>query len=54
MPCRPVGWFDPQVGDVCAFLAAPGADAVNGAVLAVDGGYAVTKAAGGSPFARSA
>ena len=43
-----------QVGDVCAFLAAPGADAVNGAVLAVDGGYAVTKAAGGSPFARSA
>lgn len=41
-----------EVGDVCALLAAPGADAVNGAVLAVDGGYAVTKAAGGSPFAR--
>ena len=39
-----------EVGDVCALLAAPGADAVNGAVLAVDGGYAVTKAAGGSPF----
>ena len=43
-----------EVGDVCALLAAPGADAVNGALLSVDGGYAVTKAAGGSPFARSA
>ena len=43
-----------QVGDVCAILAAPGADAVTGAVVAVDGGYAVTKAVGGSPFARSA
>ena len=42
-----------DVGDVCALLAAPGADAVNGAIVAVDGGYAVTKAAGGSPFARS-
>ena len=35
-----------EVGDVCALLAAPEADAVNGAVIAVDGGYAVTKAAG--------
>jgi NAD(P)-dependent dehydrogenase (short-subunit alcohol dehydrogenase family) len=42
-----------EVGDVCALLAAPEADAVNGAVVAVDGGYVVTKAGGGSPFARS-
>lgn len=42
-----------EVGDVCALLAAPEADVVNGAVVAVDGGYAVTKAAGGSPFAGS-
>jgi NAD(P)-dependent dehydrogenase (short-subunit alcohol dehydrogenase family) len=41
-----------EVGDVCALLAAPEADAVNGAVVAVDGGYVVTKAGGGSPFAR--
>lgn len=42
-----------QVGDVCALLAAPEADAVNGAVVTVDGGYTVTKAGGGSPFARA-
>ena len=42
-----------EVGDACALLAAPGADAVNGAVVTVDGGYTVTKAVGGSPFPRS-
>jgi enoyl-[acyl-carrier-protein] reductase (NADH) len=41
-----------EVGDACVLLASAGADAVNGAVVAVDGGYAVTKALGGSPFAR--
>jgi 3-oxoacyl-[acyl-carrier protein] reductase len=41
-----------DVGETCVFLASAGADAVNGAVVAVDGGYAVTKALGGSPFAR--
>lgn len=41
-----------EVGEVCALLVSPGADAVNGAVVTVDGGYAVTKAGGGSPFAQ--
>ncbi len=41
-----------EVGDVCALLVSPGADAVNGAVVTVDGGYAVTKTVGGSPFAQ--
>lgn len=40
-----------EVGDACALLAAPGAGAVVGAIVTVDGGYAVTKALGGSPFA---
>ncbi len=32
-------------------LAGPGGKYVSGAVVPVDGGYAVTKAVGGSPFA---
>jgi NAD(P)-dependent dehydrogenase (short-subunit alcohol dehydrogenase family) len=43
-----------EVGDVCGLLAAAEADVVNGAVVAVDGGYVVTKALGGSPFTRPA
>lgn len=39
-----------DVGAVCAALAAPGAAFVTGAIVTVDGGYAVTKAVGGSPF----
>jgi NAD(P)-dependent dehydrogenase (short-subunit alcohol dehydrogenase family) len=40
-----------DVGAACAMLASPQAGFVNGAVVPVDGGYAVTKAVGGSPFA---
>lgn len=40
-----------DVGAACAMLAGPGAQYVSGAVVPVDGGYAVTKAVGGSPFA---
>lgn len=42
-----------EIGRVCCLLASEAADAVNGAVIAVDGGYAVTKALGGSPYART-
>jgi 3-oxoacyl-[acyl-carrier protein] reductase len=42
-----------DVGAACAMLASPQAGFVNGAVVPVDGGYAVTKAVGGSPFADS-
>jgi len=35
----------------CAFLLSPSAAYVNGATLAVDGGYRITKAAGASPLA---
>jgi NAD(P)-dependent dehydrogenase (short-subunit alcohol dehydrogenase family) len=42
-----------EVGKVCRLLACNGTDAVTGAVVPVDGGYAVTKAAGGSPYART-
>ena len=39
-----------DVGAACALLASPQAGFVSGAVVPVDGGYAVTKAVGGSPF----
>ena len=39
-----------DVGAACAMLASPQAGFVSGAVVPVDGGYAVTKAVGGSPF----
>lgn len=39
-----------DVAHACVLLASPEAEFVNGAVLAVDGGYVITKAAGGSPF----
>ena len=42
-----------DVARACVLLALPESEHVNGAVIAVDGGYAVTKAAGGSPFAGS-
>lgn len=41
-----------EVGDACVVLASPGAHAMTGAVVAVDGGYSVTKSLGGSPFMR--
>lgn len=40
-----------DVGAACVMLAGPGGRHVSGAVVPVDGGYVVTKAAGGSPFA---
>lgn len=40
-----------DVAAACVMLAGPGAAYLTGAVVAVDGGYAVTKAVGGSPFA---
>ena len=40
-----------DLGAACAMLAGPGGQYVSGAVVPVDGGYAVTKAVGGSPFA---
>ncbi len=39
-----------DIGAACAMLASPQAGFVSGAVIPVDGGYAVTKAGGGSPF----
>jgi 3-oxoacyl-[acyl-carrier protein] reductase len=41
-----------DVARVCVLLSSDAADAVNGAVVPVDGGYVVTKVAGGSPFSR--
>lgn len=41
-----------DVGAACVMLAGPAAAYLSGTVLAVDGGYAVTKAVGGSPFAE--
>lgn len=40
-----------DVAGACVLLALPESEHMNGAVVAVDGGYAVTKAGGGSPFA---
>lgn len=39
-----------EVGDACAVLVGAGTDALTGAVVTVDGGYAVTKSLGGSPY----
>lgn len=41
-----------EVGEVCAFLASDAASYVNGAVITVDGGFSITKSAGGSPLVR--
>lgn len=40
-----------DVGAACVMLAGPAAGYLTGTVVAVDGGYCVTKAVGGSPFA---
>jgi 3-oxoacyl-[acyl-carrier protein] reductase len=42
-----------DVTAACAFLLSPDAAYVNGATLAIDGGYRITKAAGESPLAGS-
>lgn len=42
-----------DVGAACVMLAGPWARYVSGAVVPLDGGYAVTKAGGGSPFAAA-
>lgn len=39
-----------EVGAVCAFLASAASAGVNGAVIPVDGGYAIAKSPGGSPI----
>ena len=40
-----------DVGAACVMLAGPAAGYLSGTIVAVDGGYSVTKAVGGSPFA---
>ncbi len=39
-----------DIGAACVMVAGSSASYLTGTVIAVDGGYAVTKAAGGSPF----
>lgn len=39
-----------EVAALCEFLLGPGAAAVNGAVIPVDGGYSIAKSPGGSPI----
>lgn len=41
-----------EIADAIAFLASESASYITGAVLAVDGGFWITKAAGGSPLLR--
>ena len=41
-----------EVAEVCVFLASKAASYVNGAVVPVDGGFWITKTAGGSPLVR--
>ncbi len=43
-----------DVAAACVLLAAPEAEYLSGALISLDGGYTVTKAAGGSPFAAGA
>ena len=42
-----------DIAGACLLLASTEAGFINGAVIAVDGGYAITKAVGGSPFAAA-
>jgi NAD(P)-dependent dehydrogenase (short-subunit alcohol dehydrogenase family) len=41
-----------DVAAACAFLTAPEAEYVTGAVLPIDGGFSITKSPGGSPLLR--
>jgi 2-deoxy-D-gluconate 3-dehydrogenase len=41
---------DSDIAGAVAYLASPAAKYVSGAVLAVDGGFVITKSGGGSPL----